>query len=668
MAIGDYLSYLNPANYNVFGVENPTYTGLLSPEQTTGLKNQSNIAGLLGAAAALATGMGRQGARRSAAQNIIGALGAGYGAAGQAYQGGIQQIDNAQKLAQIRLQMQQNAATQQAINSVLQDPRFANDPTMKAALLADPQGFLKMYAENAPIQAAISGVSTAPRSVQPVMAPAPAAVPAPVAVPAQREYSDAEKAALADLDARIAADPLYKNRQAVTPSVVPTQVIPTTSAFPELTKTASSRLAELEQRRSQLLDINSRLSGVPGDKAAKQRDANNKDIENIRKETESLSTSGYDFARLEKSVPAQLKPYVIELKDLAGTGGLSANELAQRIQAIQSATLELQKGQKYDGIVGNYAYTMFGTNDQTKLTADQNRNVLAYANAPTQADQTKIAIDAQKLKFETGGAPSLPTSREQMIRSDVPVVAPPVVPNVAVAPPAVVQPVTAAQPAQAPRVVPEIQRTSEVAPEIKPTTMSVQVPKGTIPLINQPDNKVTPKRKQELLAAQPATIALVNYTASQLVDARDAALALLNNPAELKAISGLTGPAVAKIPGTDAYTGAAKLENLQTRSFVSEIQKMRAASPTGGAVGSVTEKEMAALSNIQASLKAGLKEDVLRKQLKQYIDSANFALKTIPIEYARTYGYQGEFEDILSRNVVQQQPSGLPSGVTVKRK
>jgi hypothetical protein len=219
-----------------------------------------------------------------------------------------------------------------------------------------------------------------------------------------------------------------------------------------------------------------------------------------------------------------------------------------------------------------------------------------------------------------------------------------------------------------PRVPANMQRTGEPAPEIKPTTMSVQVPKGTIPLINQPDNKVPPKIKQELLAAQPATIALVNYTASQLVDARDAAQALLNSPKELKAISGFTGPAMAIAPGTDAYTAAAKLENLQTRSFVSEIQKMRAASPTGGAVGSVTEKEMAALSNIQASLKAGLKEDVLRKQLKQYIDSANFALKTIPIEYARTYGYQGEFEDILSRNVVQQQPSGLPRGVTVKRK
>jgi phage repressor protein C with HTH and peptisase S24 domain len=152
------------------------------------------------------------------------------------------------------------------------------------------------------------------------------------------------------------------------------------------------------------------------------------------------------------------------------------------------------------------------------------------------------------------------------------------------------------------------------------------------------------------------------------VDARDAAQALLNSPKELRAISGLTGPAVARVPGTDAFTGAAKLENLQTRSFVSEIQKMRAASPTGGAVGSVTEKEMSALSNIQASLKAGLKETELRKQLQQYINSANRALKTIPNEYARTYGYQGEFDDILKGGVVQQQPSGLPSGVTVKRK
>jgi hypothetical protein len=496
--------------------------------------------------------------------------------------------------------------------------------------------------------------------------------PAPVSVPAQREYSDAEKAALADLDARIAADPLYKNRPSVIPSVEPTQVVPTSSAFPELTKTASSRLAELEQRRSQLLDINSRLSGVPGDKAAKQREANNKDIDSIRKETESLSTSGYDFARLEKSVPAQLKPYVTELKDLAGTGGLNANELAQRIQAIQSASLELQKGQKYDGIVGNYAYTMFGTNDQTKLTDAQNKNILAYANAPTQADQTKISIDAQKLKFETGAAPTLPTSREQMLQGNVvvPTVAPAVSATVKPTQATVVTPRAAIPPmAQAPEpIVPtNMQRTGEAVPEIKPTTMSVQVAKGTVPLINQPDNKISPKKKQDLITAQPSTVNLVNYTLKNVVDAKQAAESLLNNPAYIKSLSGMTAPAMANVPGTDAYTAKKLLDNLLGRAFITEIQQMRQASPTGGAVGSVAVQEMTTLSNIQSALSAGMKEGELRKQLKQYISNADRATKTIPQEYARTYGYNGEFEDILKGGVVQQQPA-LPAGVTVKRK
>jgi hypothetical protein len=249
--------------------------------------------------------------------------------------------------------------------------------------------------------------------------------------------------------------------------------------------------------------------------------------------------------------------------------------------------------------------------------------------------------------------------------------------EVPVAQPQAVQPQPVAPTIRQPQVQPQaappvIRQPQPVAPSVQPQAQPKAKPAVNIgkvtPLVQQPDSKVPPKEKQKILASQPATISLVNYSVTQLVDARDAAQALLNSPKELKAISGLTGPAVSRVPGTDAFTGAAKLENLQTRSFVSEIQKMRAASPTGGAVGSVTEKEMAALSNIQASLKAGLKEDVLRKQLQQYINSANRALKTIPNEYARTYGYNGEFDDVLKGGVVQQQPSGLPRGVTVKRK
>jgi hypothetical protein len=94
---------------NVFGVNNPLYSGLLGADQSQALSRQSNVAGLLGAAAALVQGMGKQGSRRSAAQNIISALGAGYGAAGQGYQQGLQNYGQAQQLA---IQQRQQAGVQ----------------------------------------------------------------------------------------------------------------------------------------------------------------------------------------------------------------------------------------------------------------------------------------------------------------------------------------------------------------------------------------------------------------------------------------------------------------------------------------------------------------------------------------------------------------------------
>lgn len=102
MAISDYIP-------NVFGVENPTYTGLLGADQSASLRGSSNIAGLLGAASALAQGVSGQGGRRSAAQNIINALASGYGAAGQSYQQGLQNYGQTQQLA---MQQRQQAGVQ----------------------------------------------------------------------------------------------------------------------------------------------------------------------------------------------------------------------------------------------------------------------------------------------------------------------------------------------------------------------------------------------------------------------------------------------------------------------------------------------------------------------------------------------------------------------------
>jgi hypothetical protein len=651
MAISDYLSYLNPANLNVFGVENSAYSGLLGQQDAAALSKRSNIAGLLGTAAAIAQGMGSQGPRRSATQNILSALGTGYGAAGQAYQGGIEQMVNAQRLAQMRLEATRAQDTQNAINNMINDPAIANDPLAIAYIRSNPADAIKEYAQQKAFQREREATRQSMFGAQ----------PAPV------QGGQVEGAAL-----------------------------PTQGAQ------GNSEIAMLEQQIQNTM-ADAAAYGARRDPA--KQEAALRSVEKLRERQANLLVGDVDIRDRIKNAPTGYVQQYKTIADLKETGVLKGKELLDAIQKVDQAVQESAKQYRYDGITGQYAYQMFGTNDATKLNPDQNRNILAYANAPTQADQTKIAIDAQKLKFETGTAPALPMSREQFIQGQVtapaamesqtaprirgalePMVnapAPMVAPElqrageVSVAQPQAVQPPVVAPTIRQPQVQPQaappvIRQPQPVAPSVQPQAQPKAKPVVNIgkvtPLVQQPDSKVPPKEKQKILASQPATISLVNYSVTQLVDARDAAQALLNNPKELKAISGLTGPAVARVPGTDAFTGAAKLENLQTRSFVSEIQKMRAASPTGGAVGSVTEKEMAALSNIQASLKAGLKEDVLRKQLQQYINSANRALKTIPNEYARTYGYNGEFDDVLKGGVVQQQPSGLPRGVTVKRK
>lgn len=89
----------------VFGTTPEVYRGLLDAPERASLENRANIGGLLGFAAALAQGMSPQGYRRSAAQNILTALGAGYGAAGQTYDAGLNQISNVMKLAQAKRQI-----------------------------------------------------------------------------------------------------------------------------------------------------------------------------------------------------------------------------------------------------------------------------------------------------------------------------------------------------------------------------------------------------------------------------------------------------------------------------------------------------------------------------------------------------------------------------------
>jgi hypothetical protein len=125
MAITDYIP-------NVFGSSAPTtYEGLLgmgliTPEQMKKQQNVANIQGLLGAGLSLAQGMSKIGPRRSAAENILGALAGGFGAAGGAYQQGLQNVVQQQQLQSAALTQAQTTNRLKAIQQASQmNPQLA---------------------------------------------------------------------------------------------------------------------------------------------------------------------------------------------------------------------------------------------------------------------------------------------------------------------------------------------------------------------------------------------------------------------------------------------------------------------------------------------------------------------------------------------------------------
>ena len=166
MAIEDILSKLP----KVFGTTPEVYRGLLDPTEAAALENRANIGGLLGFAGALAQGMSPQGYRRSAAQNILTALGAGYGAAGQTYESGLNQVSNVMKLAQAKRQISGLAAMRKAHPDLAYLADVSPDEFVRqvsARERAKMYGLTPTTPSPAP--------SVAPSAAAPVVEPAPAA-------------------------------------------------------------------------------------------------------------------------------------------------------------------------------------------------------------------------------------------------------------------------------------------------------------------------------------------------------------------------------------------------------------------------------------------------------------------------------------------------------------
>lgn len=79
--------------------------------------------------------------------------------------------------------------------------------------------------------------------------------------------------------------------------------------------------------------------------------------------------------------------------------------------------------------------------------------------------------------------------------------------------------------------------------------------------------------------------------------------------------AGILGSAAAKIPGTTAHNLANRLNTLKAQSGFSELQAMREASPTGGALGPVSDMENKLLQQVWTSIEQSQSPEELRYNL-----------------------------------------------------
>lgn len=92
---------------------------------------------------------------------------------------------------------------------------------------------------------------------------------------------------------------------------------------------------------------------------------------------------------------------------------------------------------------------------------------------------------------------------------------------------------------------------------------------------------------------------------------------ILKREGDFGGVTGM-GALGARIPGTDWADLDNKLETLRARSAFGSLQEMRANSPTGGALGSVTERELGLLQNAEAQLGTKQSPRALKESLQAY--------------------------------------------------
>jgi len=424
---------------NVFGQRNPMYEGLLGAPQSQALSRQSNIAGLLGAAAALAAGMSRQGPRRSGLQNVLGALGAGYGASGQAYNQGLQNFSAAQ-------QLQVNAEKQKAFADMA-----IKYPDLAPLARIDPAKFVEMVSQLEQ-QRPIAEAYKQAYGQQPVQQAVPVATQADIdyqnkLATAQQDRNLIQQQNVAreeefnktlggsNLDiygqpVRVSASAVPRSADGTQPPITGAELSPVpfegrqtdiakleqvampTIPAPQAVQPAPQiNLQEqaLRDQKDTLLRVNSNLSRL-GTKAANDEVKNNlEQIKSLDTQIQQVAVGGFDFKKVRSSLPKEFQDRVDVVEELAKKGSLNGEQISLRLQSIQEkATEQQQKLTDYTNDVRRTAKELYPVTPLTDLNEDQMRRlnlvIEQRAKARGAAGATKIDMGQKTVAIERAKA------------------------------------------------------------------------------------------------------------------------------------------------------------------------------------------------------------------------------------------------------------------------
>lgn len=139
-----------------------------------------------------------------------------------------------------------------------------------------------------------------------------------------------------------------------------------------------------------------------------------------------------------------------------------------------------------------------------------------------------------------------------------------------------------------------------------PEKVAAQVkPDGSIDVINLPKGTADiekAERGQEMQIAKARDIIATAESAISNIGAGE---------------SGFVGAKMSEVPGTKAYDVARQIETIKANLGFQELQAMREASPTGGALGAIAVQELVALQSTVANLDIGQSEDQIKANLNK---------------------------------------------------